>query len=86
MYAKIETERLECIRYNQRKLRSDEYIHLRDAMMNDENVDNMGKLVNLPSTFTGSLRHMHEYAQDAITYVRKQGLPDLFITFTCNSS
>ena len=86
MYAKIETERLEFIRHNQRKLRSDEYIHLRDAMINDGNVDNMGKLVILPSTFTGSPRHMHEYAQDAITYVRKHGRPDLFITFTCNSS
>lgn len=82
MYAKIETERLEFIRHNQRKLRSDEYIHLKDAMINDGNVDNMGKLVILPSTFTGSPRHMHEYAQDAITYVRKHGRPDLFITFT----
>lgn len=27
---------------------------------------------------------MHEYAQDAMTYVRHFGRPDLFITFTCN--
>lgn len=27
---------------------------------------------------------MHEYAQDAIAYVRHYGRPDLFITFTCN--
>ena len=27
---------------------------------------------------------MHEYAQDAMTYVRQYGRPDLFITFTCN--
>lgn len=86
MYAKIETERLEFIRHNQRKLRSDEYIHLRDAMINDRSIDDMGKLVILPSTFIGSPRHMQEYAQDAITYVRKHGRPDLFITFTCNSS
>jgi hypothetical protein len=32
-----------------------------------------------------SLVHMHEYAQDAMTYVRNYGRPDLFITFTCNS-
>ncbi|GFQ98782.1 helitron_like_N domain-containing protein [Trichonephila clavata] len=32
----------------------------------------------------GSPRHMHEYAQDAIAYVRLYGCPDLFITFTCN--
>lgn len=30
--------------------------------------------------------HMHKYSQDAMTYVRKHGRPDLFITFTCNSS
>lgn len=86
MYAKIEAERLMFIRYNQKKLRTDEYIHLRDAMKNDGNIDDMGKLVILPSTFTGSPRHMFEYAQDAMTYVRKHGRPDLFITFTCNSS
>ena len=27
---------------------------------------------------------MHEYAQDALTYVRHYGRPDLFITCTCN--
>jgi hypothetical protein len=27
---------------------------------------------------------MHEYTQDAMTYVRNHGRPDLFITFTCN--
>ena len=27
---------------------------------------------------------MHESSQDALTYVRKYGRPDLFITFTCN--
>jgi Helitron helicase-like domain at N-terminus len=27
---------------------------------------------------------MHEYTQDAMTYVRDYGRPDLFITFTCN--
>ncbi len=27
---------------------------------------------------------MQEYIQDAMTYVRHYGRPDLFITFTCN--
>jgi Helitron helicase-like domain at N-terminus len=43
-------------------------------------------MVILPSSVTGSPRHMHEYSQDAMTYVRHFGRPDLFITFTCNSS
>lgn len=86
MYVKIETERLLYIRLNQTKLRSEEYIHLRDAVINDGNVNpsELGKLIILPATFTGSPRHMHEYAQDALTYVRAYGRPDLFITFTCN--
>jgi len=86
MYAKIETERLLYIRLNQTKLRSEQYIHLRDAIVNDGNANpnDLGKMVILPATFTGSPRHMHEYAQDAMTYVRVYGRPDLFITFTCN--
>ncbi|EYC03673.1 hypothetical protein Y032_0092g2555 [Ancylostoma ceylanicum] len=84
MYAKIESERLLYIRLNQKKLRVDNYIHLRDAVANDGNVSDIGRMVILPATFTGSPRHMHEYAQDAMLYVRTCGRPDLFITFTCN--
>lgn len=86
MYAKIESERLLFIRLNQQKLRADDYIHLRDAIVNDGNMREIGQMVILPATFTGSPRHMHEYAQDAMTYVRNHGRPDLFITFTCNPS
>lgn len=84
MYAKIESERLAYIRFNQTKLRSEEYIHLRDALNNDGNAANIGQLTILPATYMGSPRHMHEYTQDAMTYVRNYGKPDLFITFTCN--
>ena len=84
MYAKIESERLLYVRLNQKKLRVDDYVHLRDAIANDDNANNLGQLVILPSTFTGSPRHMHEYTQDAMTYVRNYGRPDLFVTFTCN--
>ncbi|XP_016854588.2 uncharacterized protein LOC107983828 [Anolis carolinensis] len=86
MYAKIESERLQYIRFNQSKLRSEEYIHLRDAAKHDGHTKQIGKLTILPSSYTGSPRHMHSYAQDAITYVRQYGRPDLFITFTCNPS
>ena len=86
MYAKIESERLLFIRLNQTKLRSEQYIHLRDAVVNDGNTTNVGRLTILPSSYAGSPHHMHEYAQDAIAYVRFYGRPDLFITFTCNQS
>lgn len=79
MYAKIESER---------QLRAENYIHLRDAMNNQNDVNpnpnDIGQAIILPATFTGSPRHMQEYAQDAMTYVRSYGRPDLFITFTCN--
>ncbi|GBN69020.1 hypothetical protein AVEN_77863-1 [Araneus ventricosus] len=70
MYAKIEAERLLFIRLNQKKLHVDEYFHMKDASKNDSDPANHGKLVILPSTFTGCPRNMHEYAQDIVTYVR----------------
>ncbi|XP_067936872.1 uncharacterized protein [Watersipora subatra] len=85
MYAKIETERLSFIRHHQTRLRADDYIHLRDAVADDRNANQLGNVVILPSSFTGGPRYMHERMQDAMTYVRHYGRPDLFITFTCNS-
>lgn len=86
MMAKMISERLHFIRRNQQKLRADDYIHLRDAVNQDANIQaaNIGQCVILPSTFTGSPRYMHEKSQDALTYVRNYGKPDLFVTFTCN--
>ncbi|VDM97497.1 unnamed protein product, partial [Onchocerca ochengi] len=66
--------------------RSEEYIHLRDAVVNDGNTTNIGRLTILPSSYAGNPRHMHEYAQDAIAYIRQYGRSDLFITLTCNSA
>ena len=85
MYARIETERLLFISLKQRNLRVGDYIHLRIAITADGTASNLGKLVILPSSFTGSPRYMHERTQDAMTYVRSYGRPDLFITFTGNS-
>ncbi|GBM04905.1 hypothetical protein AVEN_252841-1 [Araneus ventricosus] len=86
MCAKIESEHLLYIKLNQQKLRVEEYIHLRDAITDGGNVTDIGRMVMVPATYIGSLRHMHEYAQDAMTYVRSYGRPDLFITFICNAA
>lgn len=83
-YAKIESERLLFFRLNQKKLRAEEYIHLRDSMNADGQPSNIGQPVILPSNFVGGPRYMAEKTQDAMVYVRKFGRPDLFITFTCN--
>ena len=84
MFAKIEPERINFIRFSQTKLRAEEYIHLKDAIRDDKDTSNIGQLIILPSSFTGGMRYMHERKQDAMTYVRCHGRPDLFITFTCN--
>ncbi|XP_023159393.1 uncharacterized protein LOC101459168 [Ceratitis capitata] len=84
MYAKIESERLRYLRYNQQKLRAEGFIHLLDAINNNADVGEIGNHVILPSSYVGSPRHMQEYIQDALTLVREYGRPCLFITFTCN--
>ncbi|XP_067939777.1 uncharacterized protein [Watersipora subatra] len=83
MYTEIESKSLTYMRHNQRRLRADSYIHLRDAILNDD-AQNIDQLVILPSSFTGSPQYMHEYVQDAMTYVKQHGRQDLFITLTCN--
>ena len=80
MYAKIEGERLRYVSHNQSKLRVDSYIHIKDALAQDSLDTDLGRAVILPSSFTGGPRYMHEKTQDAMTYVRKYGRPDLFIT------
>ncbi|UYV69427.1 hypothetical protein LAZ67_6003542 [Cordylochernes scorpioides] len=84
IYAKVESERLHYISAHQAQLRATEYINLLDAIRTDRSHALIGRQVILPSFFVGSPRHMHEYAQDCMAYVRKYGRPDLFITFTCN--
>ena len=80
------------LRFNQNKLRTELYSHLKDAVdkasaTNDQVMaDNIGQAFILPSSFTSGPRYMHEKTQDALAYVRKYGTPDLFITMTCNQS
>ncbi|GFU10033.1 helitron_like_N domain-containing protein [Trichonephila clavipes] len=88
MCAKIESEGLRYIKFNQAKLRSEEYINLRDAIIGNvdatNHINNIGTAYILPSSYSGSPRHMHDYIQDVMTYVREYGRPDLFITYLCN--
>ncbi|UYV82124.1 hypothetical protein LAZ67_21001012 [Cordylochernes scorpioides] len=88
MYAKVESERLRSFTLHQRNLRAESYIHLRDALSTDANINpnSLGQRIILPSSFVNSPRYLAEYTQDAFCYVRKFGRPDLFITFTSNPS
>ena len=51
----------------------------KDAVVHG-NAENHGKIVIFPSTYTGGARNLHEYAQDATTYLRYGGKPSFFIT------
>uniref|UniRef100_A0A2N9J2K3 ATP-dependent DNA helicase n=1 Tax=Fagus sylvatica TaxID=28930 RepID=A0A2N9J2K3_FAGSY len=84
-YTCIEEERLQWVRRNQKKLRSELYSGLKDAILRgDTNPITVGKRIILPSSFTGSPRYMVQNYQDAMAICRSAGYPDLFITFTCN--
>ena len=85
MYAKVEQERLNFIRFNQDSLRAAIYNGLQDAIrVNDTDMNSIGKRVILPSSFIGGPRFMAQLYQDAMNLVRRFGKPDLFITFTSN--
>lgn len=42
MYVEIESEQLQYLRYNQQKLRAEEYIHLRDAIVSNADTAEIG--------------------------------------------
>ena len=81
MHVKIESERLRYIKFYQAKLCSEEYTNLRDAIIGSvdttNDINNIGTAFILPSSYIGSPRHMQEYIQDAMTYSRTCGRPDL---------
>lgn len=56
MWVKIETERLMYIKNNQIKLRVENYIHLRDSILEDGDIESIGQLFILPSSYVGSPR------------------------------
>ncbi|KAK9698409.1 hypothetical protein RND81_08G102300 [Saponaria officinalis] len=84
-YTMIETERLNFIRRNQKILRADKYITLKESVARGvTNPAAKGRRVVIPSSFTGSTRYMIRNYQDAMATCKEFGFPDLFITFTCN--
>ena len=44
-----------------------------------------GKVVIVPSSYSGSPCAMQQNYQDAMAIVCKYGKPDIFLTFTCNT-
>jgi len=80
-YARIEQDRLQFLRFNQKKIRAELYQGLHDRIINNDE-SRIGKRIVLPSSHTGSPRNMQTNYLDAMAIVRAFGKPDLFITIT----
>ncbi|XP_021980536.1 uncharacterized protein LOC110876681 [Helianthus annuus] len=84
-YVCIEQCRLEYIRTNQNKFRSEFLRGIHDAFSKgDTEGREVGKRIILPSSFTGGPRYMYKHYQDALAICRVHGNPQYFITFTCS--
>jgi len=85
-YVKAEASRLDFLRRNQSTLRVEKYRGLMDHMHTASASQTVltGKVVILPSSYSGSPRAMQQNYQDAMAIVCKYGKPDIFLTFTCN--
>ncbi|XP_076035390.1 uncharacterized protein LOC143021665 [Oratosquilla oratoria] len=83
-YVKVEGCRLKFIAENQAQLRVAMYSGLMDHLARNNENEDPGVPVILPSSFTGSSRNMQQCYQDAMAIVCKYGRPDSFITYTCN--
>jgi hypothetical protein len=85
-WAIAEQNRLNYLRHNQDKLRSELYQGLVDAVAANADTDwnQLGTRFILPSSFSGSTRHMQQLCQDALAINRYYGGGDLFITMTAN--
>ena len=87
-YVKVEGQHLQFIRDNQTVLRAESYSGLQDFLENAAENENLqpGKIIVLPSTFSGSPRQMQQLFLGAMSIVGKKGGPDIFLTFTSNPS
>ncbi|XP_035845357.1 uncharacterized protein LOC118491583 [Helianthus annuus] len=80
----IESARLDYIKTQQPKLRSQTFKNLNESVESGENdASNCGKRILLPSSFTGGSRYMMQKYLDAMAICKAVGYPDLFITITC---
>lgn len=87
MWARADQNRLNYLRTHQDQLRASLYSGLEDAASHaDNNVDlnELGRRIILPSSYTGGPRHMQQCKQDSLAVARRYRKIDLFTTVTCN--
>ena len=84
-FCKIELQRLNYVKNNQKTLRAEVYKGYQDATnSDDQNIKKIGKKIILPSTFVSGDIYLHQNYQDAISLIQRFGKLHLFITMTTN--
>ncbi|XP_074265614.1 uncharacterized protein LOC141588056 [Silene latifolia] len=84
-YMLVESHRLNFIRFNQDRLRVDNYKNLSNAVgRGDVEPSSAGTRFIVPSSFPGGDNWKKANFLDTMTICKWFGYPDLFITFTCN--
>jgi hypothetical protein len=86
-WAQIEQSRLNFIKFNQTKFRSEVASTIVDTLPNEYNNNRLaeiGKKVVLPSSFSGGERQMFQLYQDSMAIACFCGRVDFFLTFTVN--
>ena len=83
MWEKIESNRLQYIRQNQKNIRT-EHRDVLVAAVRDNQETNVGRDTVLPESVTGSPRDLNGRYLDSMAIVARFGRPDIFITFTSN--
>lgn len=71
MYVKVETERFTFIKLNQAKIRSEKYIHFRDAINADRNTQNVLFSPLLSKTFKTHINVEFCHSVKSIKYICK---------------
>ncbi|XP_030745097.1 uncharacterized protein LOC115874142 [Sitophilus oryzae] len=86
VWLKIEANRLWYYVTHQQYQRSASYASILSMIRRRAQEENcrVGKIVILPSSYSGSARSQNRLYLDAMSVVARCGKPDLFITFTCN--
>lgn len=81
-FINIEGMRLEYIKKNQKKIISEVYQGVVDALdRGDRDTSNVGKRIILPASFTSGPRNLMQNYQDAMAICRHYGFPELYIYY-----
>src|SRR5882757_5412428 len=87
-WASVEQNTINWVKTHQKELRAEVYSGLRDAALGDQvnnlNLEEHGRRIILPSSFSGGERCMNQRFQDSMAICRKFRKPDIFLTMTAN--